>query len=577
MLTHVLLHVRARIVLALAVLSFGVIVGTPPLAKADSLADAETLVLDERERDYSLVEHGRFVPDASARWSVENLDGLSEAALEGSTDTSPTTVRNTKRFWLVTAVQNQTAETRWMVSLLMPDLHGVALVVEDADGVRTTTESGERTGARHLFPVIGSPQPVELDAGVTKTLYLLVEAHDEPGVDPAELVLRSQVRWSKRAFQLTGFVMLCLGVMLSLSLFFVIIWVRFREPHYLWFGLFAATTALLWTTAYDILQLFGGAFWDNALLNFGANASSLVFCALFGRAFLRTSWLSRRLDQAFIGFAAAAASLLGAMFVLPAALTYTLNALAALVLWVLLVGASIYAVMRGNRDARLFLAAWGVFFISALLTIIEGLGVSLPTVEVRLWTIGTTALAMLMMGLAVGHQLRRLNQEKRSAEQDARTDKLTMLRNRAGFEADFRAYTAAFNAGDFEEVVVAFMDLDGLKGINDARGHETGDNLLRTFANLLKREFRDADRAYRLGGDEFVLLLPATSVPQKGEHRWLKMRLEGVVVELRASGYTEAGVSIGLASLSETGGNGRETLSRADARMYKDKRRKRAS
>jgi diguanylate cyclase (GGDEF)-like protein len=563
-------------VLTLAVLAMGAVLGAPTTAEAEPLTEASdaSVVIDDVDRDYSLVDHGHFVPDADERWAVESIDGLGEAAKTREQGISPSTIRETRRFWLVASVHNTTSETRWMVSLLSPDLRGVALVVEDSDGVHTVTKSGEKWGARHLFPVVGSPQPVALDEGATKTLYLLVEAHAEPGVDPSELVLRSQTSWSERAFKLTAFVMLCLGVMLALSLFFVIIWARFREPHYLWFGLFAATTGLLWATAYDILQLFGGVFWDNALLNFGANASSLVFCALFGRAFLDTPWLSKRLDHTFIGFIAATASLVVAMFVLSQELTYTLNALAALVLWVLLVVASVWAVIRGNKDAWLFLAAWGVFLISASLTIVEGLGASLPTLDVRLWTISTTALGMLMMGLAVGHQLRRLHQAKRSAEEDARTDSLTGLRNRAGFDVDFREYAAAFNVGRFEEVMVAFMDLDGLKGINDARGHETGDNLLRTFARLLQREFRDADRAYRLGGDEFVLLLPALSVPEKGDHKWLKMRLEGVVVELRASGYPEADVSIGLAGLSETGGNGKETLSRADTRMYKNKRRK---
>ncbi len=536
---------------------------------------ANPLVLDDPARGYSLLEHGRFVPDEESRWTVDDIAGLWKAAArDGVSDVLPERVRSTERFWMVASVQNESEQERWMVSLLVPYLDEVALVVEDANGETTTTRSGQMVGLPKLLPAVGNPQPLTLEPGTPKTLYLLVDARPEPGVDPAELVLRSQPEWTKRAFQLTGFVLLCLGAMLALSLFSVIIWARFREPLYLWFGLFAATTMLLWATAYGVLQLFSGMGWNNLLLNFGANASSLVFCTLFVRRLLRED-LPRKLDLAFLGVAAGAGSLMVAMFVTPAWLTYLLNALAALVVWLLLVAATVYASVRGSRDARLLLVAWSVFLISAFLTIVEGLGASLPTLQVRLSTIGSTAVGMLLMALAMGRQMRRLIQQKRVAERSARTDALTDLANRTAFEADYRDYTGSFNEGRYEEVMVAFMDLDGLKGINDARGHETGDNLLRTFARLLEREFRDGDRAYRLGGDEFVVLLPARTAPDQGEHGWLRMRLEGIIAEVRASGFAEADVSFGLASLSETGGNGKETLARADARMYKNKRRKR--
>jgi diguanylate cyclase (GGDEF)-like protein len=538
-------------------------------------AAAQPVELDDPAQTYSLVEHGHFVPDLEGRWTADNIDGLAEAARAAQTGVSEERVRSTERFWLVTSVRNDSQETRWVVSLLVSYLPEVALVVEDEEGERILTRSGESTGLTQILPVVGNAQPVILEPGEVNTLYLLVRARPEPGVDPSELVLRSQPAWSPHAFQLTGFVLLCLGAMIAMSLFSLVIWARFRTTTYLWFSLFAATTTLLWATAYGVVQLFWGASFDISLLNFGANASSLVFCTLFVRRLLETYELSAKVDRTFLVVAAAAASLLVAMFVMPHGLTYTLNALAALLVWVLLVGATVYATVRGSREARLLLVAWGVFLVSAFLTIIEGLGASLPTLQVRLWTIGTTAAGMLLMGLTMGSQMRRLLIEKRSAERDARTDALTDLRNRTAFEFDFRKRAAAYNAGRYAEVMVAFMDLDGLKGINDARGHETGDNLLRTFARLLEREFRDDDRAYRLGGDEFVLLLPARSAPEKGEHKWLQMRLEGIIAEVRASGFPEADVSFGLASLSETGGNRKETLARADARMYKNKRRKR--
>jgi len=53
---------------------------------------------------------------------------------------------------------------------------------------------------------------------------------------------------------------------------------------------------------------------------------------------------------------------------------------------------------------------------------------------------------------------------------------------------------------------IAFIDADGLKRVNDTRGHRAGDELLRALAGVLKDTFREADVIARLGGDEFCVL-----------------------------------------------------------------------
>jgi len=52
------------------------------------------------------------------------------------------------------------------------------------------------------------------------------------------------------------------------------------------------------------------------------------------------------------------------------------------------------------------------------------------------------------------------------------------------------------------------LDLDGLKGVNDAGGHEAGDNALRAVARTLQKTCRSTDLAARIGGDEFIVLAP---------------------------------------------------------------------
>ncbi|MHC5721355.1 MAG: GGDEF domain-containing protein, partial [Nostoc sp.] len=56
-----------------------------------------------------------------------------------------------------------------------------------------------------------------------------------------------------------------------------------------------------------------------------------------------------------------------------------------------------------------------------------------------------------------------------------------------------------------------FIDIDGLKQINDSLGHKIGDRMLVDTAQLLKQTFRDSDIIARIGGDEFLILVSVES------------------------------------------------------------------
>lgn len=85
-------------------------------------------------------------------------------------------------------------------------------------------------------------------------------------------------------------------------------------------------------------------------------------------------------------------------------------------------------------------------------------------------------------------------------------DVLTGLANRALLDSVYDE-EAAMGA-----LVVACLDLDGFKGVNDTYGHAVGDDLLRAVASRLRADARKEDRLFRLGGDEFAILMPAITL-----------------------------------------------------------------
>jgi diguanylate cyclase (GGDEF)-like protein len=119
---------------------------------------------------------------------------------------------------------------------------------------------------------------------------------------------------------------------------------------------------------------------------------------------------------------------------------------------------------------------------------------------------------------------------------------------------------------------MALIDLDWFKRINDAYGHPTGDEVLRTFAITLFANIRNIDRFGRYGGEEFLLVLPDTS--NEGAARILD-RLRSIIADLDWSAFSpnlRVTISAGIATLAANE-NPDAVLARADAALYSAKAR----
>ncbi|MBN9311412.1 PleD family two-component system response regulator [Devosia sp.] len=152
------------------------------------------------------------------------------------------------------------------------------------------------------------------------------------------------------------------------------------------------------------------------------------------------------------------------------------------------------------------------------------------------------------------------------------TDELTGLYNRRYFERHLSMMLAKAQE-QHRDMAMMLIDMDYFKSVNDMHGHDTGDAVLREFADRLRRNIRGVDLACRFGGEEFVILMPDTDLHQA---QGVAERVRNAVAE---KGF-DAGsgrplnvtVSVGLALNDQHADTPESLLKRADVALYRAKR-----
>ena len=153
-------------------------------------------------------------------------------------------------------------------------------------------------------------------------------------------------------------------------------------------------------------------------------------------------------------------------------------------------------------------------------------------------------------------------------------DELTDLHNRRGFRA-LAEHELKVAHRTHATPALLFIDLDGLKPINDDLGHEAGDRALLDTATVLRQTFRDSDIIARLGGDEFVVLVPDGN---EGAVARMRARLRENVDRFNKINQRSyrLSLSVGVSYYDASQPEPLEALiATADQRMYEEKSKKR--
>jgi diguanylate cyclase (GGDEF)-like protein len=152
-------------------------------------------------------------------------------------------------------------------------------------------------------------------------------------------------------------------------------------------------------------------------------------------------------------------------------------------------------------------------------------------------------------------------------------DSLTGLLNRKAFHENLRqelAYADRYR----QQRVVIYVDLDKFKKVNDTFGHDAGDQILKGFAQRVKKVLRETDLVYRLGGDEFAIILtnPEDTTPDIIAQRIIDAMAQPFSLKSQTIDFVTT--SIGISFYPAHATDAETLLQCADKAMYEAKKKR---
>lgn len=472
-------------------------------------------------------------------------------------------------YWFYATIQNDTLQTRWVVDPTGTLMERIEVRVYTEGRSVQSFVTGYNAPSSYMLHYGGN---IELPPGAVAQVLLRIESRyfaRYPSV-----YIASQANYQKTVVAENVLTLCALGAMLVLALYNLFVYIGVRDKALLYYALYLLTATVSWGLTLHVASDWIG--WRGLGWHYVAFFLGAVFNTMFFLEFLRLKDHAPRLAWVARGNMLLTLALTPVCFISVAYAHLLATAVISVTLTVALISGMI-RLGQGFLPARYFLAAFFALLLPAILILPANFGL-VPSVmrNIELFTLLGATTDAVLLAFALADKIRLLGREKdaylrqlNDALTQASTDSLTGIGNRHAFDRTLSSMThVPTDPNASHRVMLVMIDLDGLKRINDERGHAHGDSLLREFAQGLSVLKNDGMGVFRLGGDEFAVL---------GErHQEDIVRSTLVIVErkLHEAGYADAGISYGIAFGSEIN-SGSQLLMHADARMYLHKTAKR--
>src|SRR3954471_6824653 len=206
--------------------------------------------------------------------------------------------------------------------------------------------------------------------------------------------------------------------------------------------------------------------------------------------------------------------------------------------------------------------------IAALHSVMIGaLGKELQGEEARVLVDAADRFATVFGAIQAAAAEELVRERSRELEWLANTDALTGLYNLRYLQAQIR-HLVGIQQRYGHAFAVLVLDINGLKRINDAHGHASGDRMLMGVAAAIRATVRTIDTPVRMGGDEFCVLAPHQTA---SGGKILAYRVGAAVEQIETPDKSPVSVSIGVAACPQHGSDPELLLEMADAAMYRAK------
>lgn len=518
----------------------------------------------------SLFPHAVFLADDDARFALDDAAAVVRQALALGVPTPP---HPRGRYWLVVRVENRDPTLEYKVSLRENMISRMAIAVLDQGNVVELTQTGiDAPEGRRWLPALGVALPVSLPRDRLVTLAILIENLPAPYDEVRDVRLMSYTEGMRAQTPRTMVLFGCLGILAAVTVGAFVAAVRGRGEHDEWlFVTFCFFITLFWTLLYLVPQKFLGLnlpIYQPVYLALAvALLSGIMFIGRFIRRWISQPFGVRRCGTVRIVMLATVVLLP----FMPDGVRYPGIALIFIIAVFDYVKFLFIAWRYNTGRAWPFMLAWALLGMAVAICGGQILGAPIDTVTAHFASLLLSTLSIIFIAYGALVRLRESDLEGQIARRQAMTDPLTGLANRAAFGR----LRERLEKGPDGHIIIGFIDVDGLKKINDQRGHERGDKLLVTVADALRRAFRKTENLFRVGGDEFILVhecAPGQSTDEVLATLTGKCQLAADAV--RASGFPDTDLSAGFAAVARSGSIS-SALGEADALMYSGKRRKR--
>lgn len=450
--------------------------------------------------------------------------------------------------WYRFDIHNATQDQRWFLNITNTLVESVQLYSRSGDHYRVS-----RNGFELRYPFdITFAVPVTLEPNHITSLWLNINS---PVLASHPLLtLMPEQKYHRHHFNYTAMVLVALGAMLALVIYNAFLYFPTRDSSFIWYACYQLLCTFAWAVQFKVMLYCFDIGLDPATLYlpfFIGGAASLMFAITFLRL-PHGNWFTLSLQGLAIAMVIAGVG--GLMLPLE---QYYRTLVVTVFLWLpLMLALGIWRYQSGYRPARIYVI--GFIIMGAVLTfIVTGnlLGSNLIDNQM-LWALWAQLIDAVALALALADRINFLRKSRQHADKRATTDRLTGLPNRTAFERDVRSWEAWYAQGTIQEFYLTFIDVDGLKEVNDRNGHNEGDRLLVLISQWLAKKVNPKN-VYRIGGDEFLVL----------SGKQIQWDLSSLHLLLDREGFPRSDLSIGSSSYSESG-NRSTLLKLADERMY---------